>query len=311
MSTIQNIVVTGRMYRELEPLLRQRSDKSFRFLAEADLTAEDYDWTDAFVGFRPPPGFRLEGLQWVHALGAGVDAFVHSREWLPGVLLTRTIGVFGRQISEYCLSYMLAEAQHHGRFRAQQRERSWVPHTPRPLAGQTAVIFGTGTIGQEVARQLSFFGMQVSGVSRSGGRKPYFASNVTLASCTGLLESADWVINTLPLTRETNQLFDERLFGAMKQSGFIHVGRGASVKPEALLRALDAGQVRLAVLDVFAEEPLAESSPLWDHPGIIVTPHISAVTGPEEAAADFLKVLDGVDKGMPPKEHLVDLQQGY
>lgn len=308
---IHHILVSGRLYLELEPLLRGRTDKQLRFIQESEVNAADYEWADAFVGFRPAAQFRPDGLKWIHALGAGVDAFLRHPAWNPNVLLTRTIGAFGQQISEYCLSCILADAQHRDTFGRQQQMKSWVPVPPRPLRGQKAVILGTGTIGQEVARSLGFFDMEVTGVSRSGGRKAHFARNVTMEASGEYLETADWVINTLPLTKETESVVNEAFFARMKQCGFIHVGRGASVCSKALLNAIDQGQVRLAVLDVFEEEPLPVHSPLWSHAGIRITPHISAVTGPEEAARDFLKVLEGVEQGQPPAEHRVNLQLGY
>jgi glyoxylate/hydroxypyruvate reductase A len=82
----------------------------------------------------------------------------------------------------------------------------------------------------------------------------------------------NYLINTLPLTENTEGLFDEKIFSTLSNAGFINVGRGASLNEKALIHALDHNHVRVAVLDVFAEEPISEDHPFWNHPNVCVTP---------------------------------------
>ncbi|WP_210023307.1 MULTISPECIES: D-2-hydroxyacid dehydrogenase [unclassified Paenibacillus] len=308
---IHKILVTGRLYEEMKRLMAGRSDKEFRFLPDHEVSEADFVWADAYVAFKPTVNFRFGHLQWVHAMGAGVDAFLHGREWKEDVLLTRTTGPFGRKISEYCLSYMLSELQVHKELRHNAEQRKWNPLTPKPLSGQKVVICGTGEIGQEIARTLSAFGVIVSGVSRSGTKQPFFAQNVAWKENSEVLSEADWVINTLPLTMDTIGLFDADLFYTLRHCGFINVGRGASVREDALIAAVKEGHVRLAVLDVFAEEPLPAESPLWNEQGIVITPHISAVTTPEEAMQSFIDTLTMIEEGCRLPINLVNPKQGY
>jgi phosphoglycerate dehydrogenase-like enzyme len=294
---IKKILVTGRMYKDLEKLALLDTKREYMFLPEAEVSSNHFDWADGYVAFKPTESFHFGRLQWVHALGAGVDAFLFNREWKKDVLLTRTVGSFGRKIGEYCLSYILADVQLHENFQQNQTERQWLPSQQKLLQQLNIVIFGTGTIGKEVARMLRSFGVTVNGISRSGASNCHFNKVLPITEVHSLLAQADWVINTLPLTPFTERLFELRLFSCMHGAGFINVGRGASVDENALLVAIERGQVRRAVLDVFREEPLPAQSPMWAHPNVIITPHISAVTGLDEAIDSLLAVLGEIDSG--------------
>ena len=309
---ITNILLTGRLVKELKGLLNSEEklkECCLRFIAEDDVSVEDLDWADAYVGFHPVANFHFGNLKWVHSLGAGVDRYMAlNGDWPADVLLTRTVTSFGRKIGEYTLSYMLKDLQHHDTFRVQQERGEWKMVAPRALDEMKVVIFGTGEIGQELARILRFFGVQVDGVSRSGMDKDHFCRVMSMEEVS--LAKADFIINTLPLTKETAGLFDEKLFARMNQAVFINVGRGLTVDHEALLGALDSGVLRAAVLDVFEEEPLSADSPLWSHQRVTVTPHISAITTPEEAVVFFLDTLEAVEHGREMRNR-VDVGRGY
>lgn len=308
---IHNIIFTGRVYRELEAAWPGIADKQVRFLAESEVSEADLAWADAFVGFKPVPAFHLKSVRWVHALGAGVDAFVYRKPWKPDVLLTRTTGSFGQKIGEYCLAHMLADLQHHEAFARSQSNRSWNPVPPLPLSGSRVTVMGTGSVGQELARMLQALGVQVSGVSMRGERKPHMDHVYPLSHIGDAVSAADWIINTLPLTAQTDKLFGRALFARMNGAGFINVGRGPSVDRAALLEALDQGYLRLAVLDVFEEEPLPDASPLWKRKDVRITPHVAAVTSVEEALSGFLDTLHKLEAGERELVNRVDPLRGY
>ncbi|OCT16603.1 dihydrofolate reductase [Paenibacillus pectinilyticus] len=308
---IKKVIVTGRMYKDLEKLALMDTKREYKFLPEAEVSSNDFDWADGYVAFKPTDSFHFGKLQWVHTLGAGVDSFLFNREWKKDVLLTRTVGSFGRKISEYCLSYILADVQRHGIFQQYQTERQWLPSQQKLLQQLNIVIFGTGTIGEEVARMLRTFGVTVYGVSRSGASNCHFNRVLPITEVHDLLALADWVINTLPLTPITEGLFEMRLLSCMHGAGFINVGRGASVDENALIEAIERGSVRRAVLDVFREEPLPAQSPFWSHPNVVITPHISAVTGLDEAIDSLLAVLGEMDSGQERISNSVDVNRGY
>jgi D-2-hydroxyacid dehydrogenase (NADP+) len=311
LTSIKKIVFTGRLYKQLEAELTNTEDKEFLFLPEEEVTEEVLKWAEGYVAFRPTENFDFYNLKWVHSLGAGVDSFLFNREWKSDVLLTRTICSFGRKISEYCLSYMLAELQKHKAIRQQQKGSKWLYLEPEGLSGQKVIIFGTGVIGQEVAQTLSSLGVEVIGVSQSGEAKPHFSKVFRLEDINSILPEVQWVINTMPLTAKTDNMINSSIFKHLKSAGFINVGRGRSVDENSLIDALDRGNLKLAILDVFKEEPLPENSPLWQRDDIIITPHISAITSVEEAIECFMVTLEAVENNRHPICNEVTTTKGY
>ncbi len=155
--------------------------------------------------------------------------------------------------------------------------------------------------------------MTVSGTKRTVEPIDGIGRSRTTTVCAGLLATADAVVNTLPGTPYTEKLFSREVFAAMKPGTvFVNVGRGTVVDEEALLEALDNGQVSYACLDVFAVEPLPQDSPLWNHPKVMVSPHTSALSAAENRliaerfCSNLRTFLDG---GELP--HLVDTVHFY
>lgn len=308
---INNILVVSPMYKEVQILLEtEHMEKSFQFLPEEELKTEHLDWADALVCFNLKTNVDYSQVKWVHSLGAGVDRFLFGKSWDENVLLTRTICSFGQRIAEYCLSYILKDLQFHDQFQAAKGKKNWTPMTPKLLSNQKVMIYGTGEIGQTTARILSTLGVEVYGVSQSGKVKDYFNEVMTLDLHYSRLNAMDYIINTLPLTDQTEDLFSEKIFGQLSNAGFINVGRGATVDEKALLNALNHQHIRFAVLDVFAQEPLPEGNPLWEHPNVNITPHISAVTTPDEGVACFVETLKNIEENKPLLNK-VDVNKGY
>ncbi len=308
---INHILVAGSYEKEFKKKLPLDLKQSFRFKPVDEITDADLSWADAYVGSQPAPGFHFSRIKWVHSFNAGINNFLEIEGWREhNVLLTRTVCSFGQRISEYCLSYVLKELQYHRDFAAQQLAKKWVRQTPKMVKDQTIVIFGTGEIGQEVARTFQFFGAKVYGVSLSGRQKEYFQKAMTVSDVNTVISEADWVISTLPLTKETERLFNQALFSYFNGAAFINIGRGAVVEEQALIDALDVGSVRHAVLDVFAIEPLPEESELWEREDITITPHISAVTELDEAIDCFIDTFRKVQNG-EQLVNQVDFSKGY
>ncbi|PYZ95003.1 dihydrofolate reductase [Salipaludibacillus keqinensis] len=311
---IKNILFVSPMYKDIQSILndkRVNEEKQFRFRSEEDVVEEDYLWADGFVSFKRPDNFSFANMKWVHSFGAGVDKILQGEPWKEDVVLTRTISSFGQKISEYCLSYILGDVQKHDTYEELKNEKDWNPLVPIPLHEKQAVIYGTGVIGQEVAKTLSYFGVKVYGVSLSGNKKDHFQDVFSSESdYTHILAKTEYVINTMPLTEKTKEMFHSTLFSHMNEAMFINVGRGESVSNQDLLEALTKKNVRFAVLDVFHEEPLPKEDPFWAHPQVTVTPHISAVTTPNEGVDCFLETLDRLEKDQPLLNE-VDLSKGF
>jgi len=198
--------------------------------------------------------------------------------------VTTSAGVHALPLAEFAALGILNGFKRSAELAQDQAARVWPElRTPTRLVnGSHLVVAGLGEIGLETARIARALGMTVSGTKRSiepieGIQE--VAGNDGLA---GLLATADAVVNTLPGTPYTEGLFGSELFAAMKPGTvMVNVGRGTVVDEDALLEALDNGQVSYACLDVFAVEPLPQDSPLWHHPRVMVSPHTSALSAAE------------------------------
>lgn len=291
-------------------LLERRPALDVRTAERAELTPADLEWADAYLGFRPPPHLALDRVPWVHSTGAGVDAYLFRRPFPPDTLLTRTGEPFGAQIGEWCVARALAITQELFPLAELQRQHRWEQRYIRPLRSSRVLVIGTGEVGRGVAAAFAGVGCIVHGASRSGeGRAPF----VTVRRVDHLgeaLAEAEFVVLTLPLTEATWHLVDESLLARCHGAVLMNVGRGAVVDEAAIIPALESGHLRAAALDVFEEEPLPTASPLWDHPRVIIAPHVAGLTTVAGAGASFLEVCAALERGERPLL-AVDLDRGY
>lgn len=274
------------------------------------LTPAHLAWADAYLGFRPPDHLPFEGPSWVHCTGAGVDGFLFRRPFPPEALLTRTGEPFGTQIGEWCLARALAECQALLPLADAQRRREWAPIAVRALRGLRVLVVGTGEVGRGVAQAFLGAGCVVHGASRSGAARSPF---VTVRRVDHLAEGfaeAEIIALALPLTEETWHLVTAALLGHCRGALLLNAGRGAVVDEAALLPALEAGHLAAAALDVFEEEPLPASSPLWHDPRVRISPHQAGLTSPAGAAEGFLDVYAALERGEHPVL-AVDPRRGY
>lgn len=229
-----------------------------------------------------------EHLQWVHAMAAGAGGAVKAsgldQQVLQKFKVTTSAGVHALPLAEFAAMGILNGFKRTAQLAVDQQAKNWPAlRTPTRLVhGSRLVIAGLGEIGLEVARVARALGMTVSGTKRTVEPLDGIEQVTGNDGLAGLLATADAVVNTLPGTPYTEKLFNRDVFAAMKPGTvFINVGRGTVVDEEALLEALDGGQVSYACLDVFAVEPLPLESPLWSHPRVLVSPHTSALSAAE------------------------------
>ena len=189
-------------------------------------------------------------------------------------------------MAEHILAMMLMHARNMPAFFDAQRGHRWLEGRERPvireMGGKTLGIIGLGNIGDEAAQRAHDFGVRVIGTRRTvtpadvAARPAYIDELLPLSELHTLLGESDFVLLSLPLTKESRGLLDEAEFNAVKPGAFlINIARGAVVDEPALIQALTAGRLGGAALDVFEPEPPAADSPLWDMPNVILTPHIS------------------------------------
>ena len=254
------------------------------------------------------------GLRWVHSCSAGVERLLFPQLVESDVVLTNSRGVYDLPMAEYAIGLMLAAAKGLPETLARQRDHDWRFRYTETLAGKQLVVVGPGSIGRTVARAAAGLGMRVSAVGRSARTDD--ADFDAVAGGDGLdaaLAGADYVVVTAPLTDETRGMIGRSAIAAMRPTArLINLARGAVVDQDALVDALRGGRVAGAGLDVFAEEPLDPSSPLWDMPNVIVSPHISGDTDTSERDVVDL-FLDNLRRWLAgePLRNVVDKRLGF
>jgi phosphoglycerate dehydrogenase-like enzyme len=217
-------------------------------------------------------------------MSAGVDRYMGVPELVENdrIVLTNMRGVHGPAIADHAFAMLLALTRDLRFHLANQADGIWERggSTTRPIAleGRTMLVVGLGGIGTEVAKRAHGFGMRVLATRRSDTPGPEFVERVgSPRDLLSMLPEADVVAVCVPLTEETRGLFGKAAFDAMKPGAIlINVGRGRVVETGALLAALDSGRLGGACLDVTDPEPLPADHPLWRHPRVIVTPHVSS-----------------------------------
>ena len=294
-----------------EALLLRRPDLEVRGRRYTEVSEDDLQWGEAYLGFRRPPVAGMGNIRWVHCTGAGVDAWLFPEELPRDVLFTRTTESFGPMIAEWALARALAFSQQLRELTEDQQLRKWQHRDVSMLCGTRAVVVGTGDVGSHVARLFRALGCVVHGISRSGiGDPEVFASCSTPASLANEAATADWLIVTLPLTAATRGLVGRAVLESCQGAVLLNAGRGAVVDEALIPEALRKGWLRGVALDVFDVEPLPQESPLWSDPRVMISPHISGPTTPVAALDGFLACLEALERGERPLT-VVDRERQY
>ncbi|MFP7325612.1 glyoxylate/hydroxypyruvate reductase GhrA [Serratia marcescens] len=274
---------------------------------------------DYALVWRPPHEMlaNRRDLKAVFALGAGVDAILDQERKHPGTLPT---GVpllrledtgMAQQMQEYALSYVLRYFRRFDEYQALQQRQEWQPLDPHSLDDFTIGILGAGVLGQSVARKLTEFGFSVRCWSRSAKQIDGVQSFAGEAQRGAFLDGVKLLINLLPNTPETVGILNRELFAQLRPGAYlINIARGAHLVEADLLAALEQGQLAAATLDVFAREPLPQDHPFWRHPRVTITPHIAAITLPQQAMDQIAANIRALEAGHAPAG-VVDRQRGY
>jgi phosphoglycerate dehydrogenase-like enzyme len=277
-----------------------------------------------FYGFRFPPELlaRAPRLRWIQSASAGVEDMARALRGRD-VVLTNAAGVAAAPIAEHALGVILMFCRNLHVAGRRQSEARWDRFgvmsgtgTPiRELRGSRVLIVGLGPIGRILADDCSGLGAIVRGVRRNPSDSPVrpFESVAGPQALDSLLPWADFVVLAVPDTAETHHLIGERQLALMRADAYlVNVARGSVVDEDALVAALQRGAIAGAGLDVFQEEPLPSSHPLWSLQNVILTPHVSGVTPQyfERALALFTDNLARHLEGKPLR-NTVNQELGY
>lgn len=257
-------------------------------------------------------------LQWIQFGSAGIDHTLFPELIDSSVILTTLSGIHKTPVAEHVLGLMLTMSRRINIAVQQQIERNYdrrrIAFSAEELQGKTVGIIGLGKIGLEIARLCKCFGMTVIGTKRRVGESlPYVDGTMLPTALDELLCRSDYIVIVVPLTEESRCLIGRREFNLMKPSvRLINVGRGAMIDEDALIWALQNGEIAGAALDVFTHEPLTPESPLYDTPNLIITPHVAGShQGYAKRAFEIFKInLDAFEFGSP-MINVFSRSQGY
>lgn len=253
---------------------------------------------------------RGQRPDWLQSTWAGITPLLGVG--LPrDYRLSRAVGIFGQPMAEYVLAYLLLHRRRVLARLASQVEQRWDGEPPPSLNGCKVLVVGAGDIGSEIARFLAPFGVALRGIARQPRPIEPFAEVHGLDELAEQAAWADCIVNVLPDTPATRDLYDADLFARMRREALlINCGRGVAVVDADLVAALRAGQLAGAVIDVCREEPLPPGHPFWDAPRLLLTGHSSAPTEPAAMARLFVDNLRRYRAGQPLRGE-VDFARGY
>jgi phosphoglycerate dehydrogenase-like enzyme len=279
----------------LLPAIRDAAPKAqLKICAEWDALANIIDEIDVLLAFKfgsnPFPKDLIlssRRLRWIQLASAGVDHMVPFSK--PNLVVTNASGIHGNTMAQFVIGALVHRLWNFERLMYQQRNRVWQRYDVGTLTGKTMVIVGAGHIGTAIGRAARIFGMRIIGVRRSGRAIKNFDEMYRPERLTTALQQAHVVVISAPLTPETRNLIGDRELAVLRADTiFVNVSRGGIVDEDALLRVLKEGKVGGAILDVFQNEPLPDTSEFWSLENVLVTPHISSEAfGWEDAVTEI------------------------
>ena len=217
---------------------------------------------------------KARKLRWIQALGSGVDGITDRPSLRPDVLVTNLHGIHGAPVSEAALAAMLSLGRGLARNLRNQQQHKWERFPASLLKDKTVVIYGVGSIAAELAPKCKAFGMRVLGISSTTRTLPGFDRILPRSELVAAASEADYLVLLTPYSEATRGSVGGNVFAAMKPTGhLVNLARGGVVDEEALMAALTTRRIAGAALDVFSEEPLPESHPLWAMDNVLITPH--------------------------------------
>jgi len=248
----------------------------------------------------------------VFTASAGVAHLFRLHNLPVGVPLVRIEDAgMAQPMSRYVLAAALRFALHFDRYAQMQREARWEQLRECAPGTLRTGVLGLGIIGSAVARTLAAQGFAVRGFAQSHKEIAGVVCYAGAHRFDAFLSGVEFLVNVLPVTPATKGLLDARAFALLAPGAHVvNIGRGVTLVDADLLAALDSGQVSGATLDVFGEEPLPPQHRYWHHPRVVVTPHVSGLTVPEEAVAQIAAKITRFERG-EAVTGIVDMQRGY
>lgn len=250
-------------------------------------------------------------VRWFQSMGAGVDDLMADDHIPAHIQISRIVDAFGRQIAEYVFAHLLSLTKELPRMARAQAAGLWDPFLTATLEGKVMGVAGLGSIGAEIVRKARAFDLRVHGLSLSGRQAKLVDQHYFPPAWTDFVRGLDVLVLALPATAQTRHRVDAMVLEALPDHAvLVNIGRGVVIDEAALVSTLQRGHLHAAVLDVFEHEPLTGDSPLWQLPGVRVTPHLSGPSTPSGVGRFFL---ENVNRYLAeePLQGLVNRGNGY
>ena len=254
-------------------------------------------------------------IGWVHSRSAGLDSVLFPELVQSAVPLTNGTGVFSQSLGEFALAAILYFAKDFRRMLRNQEAERWEQFDVEEIAGQTVGIVAYGDIGRAVASRVHAMGMRVLAMKRHApaAADPLISKFYGTGELAAMLGQCDFVVVAAPLTAETRHMISDAAFAVMKPNAVvINIGRGPVIDQAALVRALEAGRIKGAGLDVFEREPIPAGDPIYKFENVLVSPHCADHTKDwlNQAMRFFLLQYERFSNGQP-LENIVQKHLGY
>ncbi|MGI6095579.1 MAG: D-2-hydroxyacid dehydrogenase [Lachnospiraceae bacterium] len=291
---------------------------TFLYSSISEVTEELVQEANVIVGNVPAHLIKAsKNLELLQLNSAGTDEYIIEGILHPKTILTNASGAYGKAVSEHTFAMALALTKKLHLYRDDQFQGSWNDYGQiTSLSDATVLIMGLGDIGLSFARLCKAMGAHTIGIKRRHSACPEGVDELYLTEeLYKIVPHADIIAAFLPQTPDTVHMFDDKFFASMKKTAvFLNAGRGSSVDQEALLRALESGQIGGAGLDVTDPEPLPADHPLWKQRNCLITPHISGGFHLQETFEQIIRIaaanLEHYQKG-EPFINVIDFATGY
>lgn len=310
------VVITGESAKYAELVKDHFPDLRVFHASDASSLEEHIAEAEVLLAFRFPVEVfdKASKLRWFQSTGAGVDSLFPIRDRVGHITVTNARGIHGEVIADYVMGAVTMFQWDFRGFLHDQANKRWKPRPVSPLADKTIGVVGLGSIGATIARRAKSAGMTVLGSKRDvtvpvNGVDELFAPD----AMADMLPRCDFVVLALPATPDTVGFLGPAEIACIRPDAYlINIARGSVVVEGELIKALQRGAIAGAMLDVFEQEPLPPTSPLWTMPNVIVTPHSAGYPANYEARA-FSVFADNLRRYMGGQElmNIVDLKRGY
>jgi phosphoglycerate dehydrogenase-like enzyme len=269
----------------------------------------------AYEGLRGADISKMTSLRWIQRAGAGVEGMLTPAVKDSDIVVTNVSGIHARAITEHMFGMLLSCTRALNLAYEGQKEHKWehLGGHVQSLYGKTLGILGAGAIGVQAARVGRAFEMRTIGLRRGGEPLPEFEAMFSPDNKLDFFKQSDVVMNILPFTEATKGFMGDAEFDALPDGAIvINTGRGGTIDTPALMRALESGKVKAALLDVTDPEPLPADHPLWDMKNVFISPHYSGSHPEYDAEADEI-FLDNLRLYLAGEKlhHVVDKNAGY